>query len=172
MNHAKVAGPMTRLQSRMPDVVRRGVAFLDGERMLPLRYGLVAGVVGLPVSILQLAVILYVYERFFGGYNTLTLNALWLFNFELGLLRNFVLHCWYTWRMEPTWLRLRHAHVAAAGALVIDLAAFNAIIYFTAIVPLAQVFGAGAGFGFNYGYNTLKTFSTGKRPTVIEQVAP
>ena len=140
---------------------------------LLVRYGLVAGALGVPASIAQLAVLLWAYEAAVGDYGWLALNALWLVNFEIGLLRNFVLHCAYTWHMEPTWGRVRHAHVAAAGALIIDIIAFNVVVLTTDIIPLAQVFGAGSGFLFNFGYNKFKTFSQGRQvPVSIERVAP
>ena len=153
------------------DTLRRLAGKLDTERMLPIRYGLTAGVIGVPGSILQLWAMLFIWEAIFGGYNTLTLNALWLLNFEIGLFRNFALHCAYTWKLKPTWGRLRHAHVAAIGALIIDLAAFNIVVYTTGIVLLAQVFGAGSGFGFNFGYNKLKTFAQRRHLITIEEVA-
>jgi len=152
--------------------LRRYASMLDTERMLPLRYLLVAGVIGVPGSIVQLTVMLWAYERLAGGYGTLALNVLWLLNFEIGLLRNFVLHCKYTWRMPPTWRRLHHAHVAAAGAAAIDLGAFNAVVITTGIIPLAQLFGASTGFFFNFGYNKLKTFASGARPPVVKEVTP
>ncbi len=153
------------------DSLRRYKQMLDTERMLPVRYALTAGVIGVPGSIAQLWVMLYAYQHVVGSYGTLTLNAFWLLNFELGLLRNFGLHCAYTWHMKPTWARLRHAHVAALGALVIDLAAFNVVVYTTGIILLAQIFGAGSGFGFNFGYNKLKTFAVRRQRVAIEQVA-
>jgi putative flippase GtrA len=138
---------------------------------LIVRYGLIAGVIGVPASIAQLAVLLWGYERAFGDYGWLALNAVWLVNFEIGLLRNFVMHCAYTWHMRPTWERVRHAHVAATGAVIIDLIAFNVVVMTTGIIPLAQVFGAGSGFIFNFGHNALKTFAHGRK-VVIERVAP
>ncbi len=127
---------------------------------LLVRYVLVTGALGLPASILQLTVLLWLYRHFVGAYGTLELNGMWVVNFELGLLRNFLLLCAYTWSTRPTWRRLQHAHVAAAGAFVIDIIAFNAVVFATGIVPLAQLFGAGSGFLFNFGYNKLKTFAT------------
>ncbi len=175
MNEAEVltSERVERATRRSPgvlDTLRRYGHKLDGDRMLPVRYGLTAGVIGVPGSILQLWVMLFAWEAIFGGYNTIVLNALWLLNFELGLFRNFALHCAYTWKMKPTWARLRHAHVAAIGALIIDLAAFNFVVYTTGIVLVAQVFGAGSGFGFNFGYNKLKTFAQ-RRRVAVEEVA-
>ncbi len=126
---------------------------------LLVRYVLVTGALGLPASILQLAILLWLYRHFVGAYGTIELNGMWVLNFELGLVRNFLLLCAYTWSARPTWRRLQHAHVAAAGAFVIDIIAFNAIVFVTGIVPLAQFFGAGSGFLFNFGYNKLKTFA-------------
>ncbi len=143
---------------------------LESDRTLALRYIFVAGVVGVPASMLQLTAMLYIYGRVVGDYGPIALNALWLLNFEIGLLRNFALHCGYTWRMSPTWVRLRHAHVAALGALVIDLAAFNAVVFLTGILPLAQLSGAGSAFGFNFAYNRIKTFASGSRRPVIDPV--
>ncbi len=137
------------------DALLRGPVFV--------RYLIVAGVVGVPGSIAQLMAMIWLYELFVADVGTLTLNGLWVVNFEMGLLRNYALHCLFTWRTRPTWGRLRHAHVAASGALVIDLAAFNAVTFATGIVPLAQLAGAGTGFGFNFAYNSLKTFAAGDR---------
>ena len=53
----------------------------------------------------------------------------------------------------------KHAHVAATGAFVIDILAFNVVHRTTGIVPLAQLFGAGSGFVFNFLYNKMRTFS-------------
>jgi putative flippase GtrA len=128
---------------------------------LPLfaRYILVTGVIGLPASIVQLWALVHGYGALTGDVNTIELNALWIVNFEIGLLRNYGMLCAYTWQAPPTWQRTRHAHVAASGALVIDLIAFNAVVYATGIIPLAQLVGATAGFAFNYTYNSLKTFT-------------
>lgn len=136
---------------------------------LIVRYGLVSGALGVPLSIAQLTVMLWIYGTFVGDYGLLVLNGLWLLNFELGLLRNFGLHCAYTWRLKPTWHRLRHAHVAAVGAVIIDLIAFNGVVLLTGIIPLAQVAGASSGFVFNFGYNRLKTFRG--EQTTMEGVA-
>jgi putative flippase GtrA len=152
------------------DWILRRARLSESDRMLALRYVLVAGVVGVPASMLQLTAMLFLYGRFVGDYGTLVLNALWLLNFEIGLLRNFAFHCGYTWRMSPTWARLRHAHVAALGALLIDLAAFNVVVFLTGILPLAQLFGAGSAFGFNFAYNRIKTFASGARQPVIDPV--
>ncbi len=126
---------------------------------LVVRYGLVAGIIGIPASIAQLALLIWAYHRMVGPYNTLTLDGLWVINFELGMLRNYVMHCAYTWRTPSTWQRFWHAHVAAGGASVIDFATFNAVVALTGIVPLAQTAGPAAGFVFNFGYNKLKTFA-------------
>ncbi len=152
---------------RAAELWSRNVSRLGADQLLILRYVLVAGVIGVPASVLQLAVILSLYGHLVGSYGTLTLNALWLVNFELGLLRNFGLHCLYTWKTAPSRRRLWHGHVAAAGALVIDMAAFNLVVFLTGIIPLAQVFGAGSGFGFNFLYNKLKTFAL---PSVAQEV--
>ena len=140
-------------------------------RELPLfvRYGIVSGAMGVPASILQLTVMVWVYRAIFGDVGTIALNVLWLVNFEIGLLRNFAAHCWFTWGTKPTWRRIQHAHVAASGALVIDLVAFNAVVYFTHIIPLAQLFGAGSGFMFNFSYNKLKTFSVQRDLATLER---
>jgi putative flippase GtrA len=126
---------------------------------LLVRYILVSGVLGVPASILQLSAMLYIYRAFLGHYNSLELNLMWVLNFEIGLLRNFGLHCLYTWRMRPTWRRVRHAHIAAVGAFVIDISVFNMVVLVTGVVPLAQLFGASSGFVFNFAYNKLKTFA-------------
>ncbi len=124
-----------------------------------MRYGLVAGVIGIPASIAQLAALIWVYHRLVGPYNTITLDGLWVINFELGMLRNYALHCAYTWRTRSTWQRLSHAHLAAAGASIIDFATFNLVVVLTGIVPLGQAAGPVAGFGFNFTYNKFKTFA-------------
>jgi putative flippase GtrA len=129
------------------------------QRPLLVRYLLVSGVVGVPASILQLAFILFLCRAFFGGYSRIELNLMWVLNFELGLLRNFGLHCLYTWRMRPTRRRLYHAHIAAAGAFVIDIIVFNAVVLVIGIIPLAQLAGASSGFALNFTYNRFKTFS-------------
>lgn len=124
-----------------------------------VRYVLVAGVLGVPLSIAQLWVMLWMYGALIGEPGLIAVNALWFVNFEIGLLRNFGLHCAYTWQIPPSWQRTRDAHVAAVGAIVIDFAAFNAVLLATGIVPLAQLVGAASGFVFNYGYNKVKTFA-------------
>ena len=167
----RIEAPAPPAAAGLADTLRRFARKLDTDRMLPIRYGLTAGVIGVPGSILQLWAMLFIWEAIFGGYSTLTLNALWLLNFEIGLFRNFALHCAYTWKMKPTWGRLRHAHIAAIGALVIDLAAFNIVVYTSGIVLLAQVFGAGSGFGFNFGYNKLRTFAQRRHHITTEEVA-
>jgi len=129
------------------------------QRPLLVRYILVSGVLGVPASILQLALMLFLYRTLFGGYTRIELNLMWILNFELGLLRNFGLHCLYTWRMRPTWRRLYHAHIAAIGAFVIDIVAFNAVVFVSGIVPLAQLCAACSGSALNFTYNRFKTFS-------------
>jgi putative flippase GtrA len=124
-----------------------------------MRYIFVAGVIGLPASILQLMALIWAYGGLTGHVGTIELNVLWLINFEMGLLRNFALHCLFTWNQRPTWSMTRHAHVAASGAIVIDLIAFNLVVFATGIIPLAQLAGATSGFAFNYTYNSLKTFA-------------
>jgi putative flippase GtrA len=138
-----------------------GIRYLLSFRQPPLtvRYILVSGVLGVPASILTLGATLYLYRTFVGQYNSFELNVMWVFNFELGLLRNFGLHCLYTWRMRPTWRRLYHAHVAAAGAFIIDIIVFNTVVSVSGVVPLAQLTGASSGFVFNFSYNKLKTFA-------------
>lgn len=138
---------------------------------LMARYVLVSGAIGVPGAIVQLWAMRWIYTWAFGGVNTIELNALWILNFEIGLVRNFLMHCFYTWGLPPTRERVRHAHVAAIGAIIIDLIAFNAVVQFTGMIPLAQVIGAGTGFVFNYGYNKLKTFALANRITV-EGVTP
>ena len=66
--------------------------------------------------------------------------------------------------MPATWARLRHAHVAAIGALLIDLAAFNLVVWSTGIIPIAQFAGATSGSGFNFVYNQIRTFRRPARP--------
>ena len=129
------------------------------QRPLLARYILVSGVVGVPVSILQLTFMLFLYRTFFGEYTRWELNLMWVLNFELSLLRNFGLHCLYTWRMRPTWRRLYHGHIAAVGAFVVDIIVFNVVVLVSGIVPLAQLTGACSGFVLNFTYNRFKTFS-------------
>lgn len=143
---------------RRDGALGRVVAFLADRPPLLVRYVLVSGVIGVSASIVQLWLMVWLYQAIVGNYNHLELNALWLINFEVGLLRNFGLHCAYTWRMPPTSERLKHAHVAATGAFVIDIICFNVVVALTGIIPLAQLLGAGSGFFFNFGYNKLKTF--------------
>lgn len=126
---------------------------------LMVRYVLVSGAFGVPASIGQLALMLLVYRSVLGDYGFLALNAMWIANFELGLMRNYLLHCAYTWGMRPTWGRTRDAHVAAIGAFLVDIVVFNSIVFATGIVPLAQLVGAGSGFGFNFTFNRFKTFA-------------
>ena len=142
-------------------------AFVD-NRWLTVRYIVVSGAFGVPASIAQLTAMLFLYRHIVGSYGFVALNAMWVLNFEISLVRNFLLHCWVTWRKEPTWRRLRHAHVAATGAFVIDIAAFNAVHRITGIVPLAQLFGAGSGFAFNFLYNKMRTFSASSEHRVEE----
>ncbi|MGA2284863.1 MAG: GtrA family protein [Dehalococcoidia bacterium] len=156
---AALAGGSAEMPCDGGTVARIWRLILSLQQPLLVRYVLVSGVVGLPASILQLALLLFLYRVFFGPYSTLQLNLMWIINFELGLLRNFGCHCLYTWRMRPTWRRLWHAHVAAVGAFVIDIIVFNVIVFVTGIIPLAQLFGAGSGFAVNFTYNKLKTFT-------------
>jgi putative flippase GtrA len=149
-------GEMTRV-SRATVGIRNILS--SPQPPLLIRYILVAGVLGVPASILQLATMLYLYRAFVGHYNSLELNLMWILNFELSLLRNFGLHCLYTWRMRPTWRRLYHGHVAAAGAFVIDIIVFNFVVFMTGVVPLAQLSGACSGFVLNFAYNKFKTFA-------------
>jgi putative flippase GtrA len=140
-------------------------------RSLPLivRYGIVSGALGLPASIAQLMLLIFAYQALVGHVGPLALNALWLVNFEIGLLRNFLLHCWYSWGIPPTWTRVRHAHVAATGALIVDLVAFNLVVMTTHIIPLAQLFGASSGFLVNFLYNKFKTFAVTTEPAIVER---
>lgn len=141
------------------------------EPLLFVRYVLVSGVLGVPLSIVTLWGMIWAYEQVFGDYNWLTLNILFLLNFELGLTRNFLLHCAFTWRLLPSWRRYRHAHVAAVGALAIDIVMFNVVLHATGILFVAQIFSAGSGFAFNFLYNRFKTFSRPKRPEVMAEEA-
>jgi putative flippase GtrA len=145
-----------------------GIRYLLSFRQPPLvvRYILVSGVLGVPASILTLGATLYLYRTFVGQYNSLELNLMWVLNFEISLLRNFGLHCLYTWRMRPTWRRLYHGHIAAMGAFVIDISVFNTMVAVTGVVPLAQLAGASSGFVFNFTYNKLKTFARLKQSGV------
>ena len=143
-------------------------SILGPEPLLFVRYVLVSGVIGVPLSIVTLWGMIWVYKHFFGDYNWLTLNVLFLLNFELGLTRNFLLHCGFTWRLMPSWRRYRHAHVAAVGALAIDIGMFNIVLHTTGILFVAQIFSAGSGFAFNFLYNRMKTFS---RPKLTETMA-
>jgi putative flippase GtrA len=129
------------------------------QQPLLARYILVSGVVGVPASILQLTFMLFLYRAFFGEYTRWELNLMWVLNFELSLLRNFGLHCLYTWRMRPTWRRLYHGHIAAVGAFVVDIIVFNVVVQLSGILPLAQLSGASSGFALNFTYNRFKTFS-------------
>ena len=154
-------------RARQPEPVGALQSFWRAVLRLPVfgRYIVVSAIVGLPASILQLMALVWVYGLFIGNVSTIELNALWIVNFEMGLLRNYALHCVFTWRTPPTWQRTRHAHVAASGAILIDLVAFNAVVYATGIIPLAQLAGAGTGFLFNFTYNSLKTFDrSGREP--------
>jgi putative flippase GtrA len=132
---------------------------LSLQQPLLVRYLLVSGVLGVPASLLQLMFMLFLYRAFFGGYTRLELNLMYILNFELNFLRNFGLHCLYTWRMRPTWRRLYHAHIAAVGAFVVDITVFNVVFLFSGIVPLAQLSGGSSGVALNFTYNRLKTFS-------------
>jgi putative flippase GtrA len=136
----------------------------NGEHRLITRYLLVSGVFGVPASILQLQAMLWAYEAFVGDYDRLILNALWIVNFEIGLSRNFLLFCAFTWRTPPTWMRYGHAHVAAIGAFVVDITVFNLVVTLTGVVLIGQVCGAGSGFFFNFLYNRFRTFGAAEAP--------
>jgi putative flippase GtrA len=138
-------------------------AWANGEHTLLTRYIMVSGVVGLPLSIATLQVMIWGYESLIGDYNRLTLNVMWVINFELGLLRNFFLHCAFTWKTNPTRRRLAHIHVAAMGAFVIDIVAFNVVLLLTHVILIAQVIGASSGFFCNFLYNRLRTFGAPQR---------
>ena len=142
----------------------------NGEHTLFTRYVLVSGVFGVPASILQLQAMILAYELVFGDYNRLTLNLMWILNFEIGLLRNFFLHCAFTWKTTPSRRRLAHVHVAAIGAFVIDIIAFNVVHAVTGIVLVAQIFGASSGFLCNFLYNRFRTFGSPRRKdeTLVE----
>lgn len=136
----------------------RGRFLTRSESLLTARYLLVSGVFGVPASIVQLAAIGWLYTYYFGDFNHLELNAMAIVNFEISLMRNYIGHCAFTWRMRPTWRRARHAHVAAIGAFVISLTVFNIVEYTIDIIPLAQLAGAASGFALNFSYNKFKTF--------------
>jgi len=140
-------------------------AWANGEHKLLTRYLLVGGVFGLPASIVTLQVMIWLYGTFIGDYNRLALNAMWIVNFEIGLTRNFLLHCAFTWRTEPTRRRFLHVHVAAIGAFFIDIIAFNVVLTMTDVILLAQVIGASSGFSCNFIYNRLRTFGPPNRVT-------
>lgn len=162
MNQTKTPILVTT-DGRHANMVRLGGAARTWRlaRSLPLlvRYAIVSGAIGLPASIVQLMLLVYGYQAFIGHVGPLVLNALWLVNFEIGLLRNFFLHCLYSWGVPPTRTRVQHAHVAAMGALVVDLIAFNVVVATTHVIPFAQLCGAGSGFLVNFFYNKLKTFA-------------
>lgn len=138
-------------------------AWANGEHRLLTRYVLVGGVVGVPASIVTLQAMIWAYGAVFGDYNRLALNAMWILNFELGLTRNFLLHCAFTWRTEPTRRRFAHVHVAAIGAFFMDIIAFNVVLNVTGVILIAQVIGASSGFSCNFIYNRLRTFGPPKR---------
>ena len=50
-----------------------------------------SGVFGVPASIAQLTVMLFLYRHLVGPYGFIALNALWVLNFEMSLVRNFLL---------------------------------------------------------------------------------
>jgi len=144
-------------------------AWANGEHKLLTRYIAVSGAFGLPASIITLQLMVWAYEAAIGDYNRLTLNAMWVVNFEIGLLRNFILHCLITWRTEPTWRRLGHIHVAAIGAFFIDIVAFNIVYWFTEVLIIAQVIGASSGFFCNFLYNRLRTFGSPQRAATADE---
>jgi putative flippase GtrA len=134
-----------------------------GEHLLLTRYVLVSGAFGVPASIIQLQVMIWAYETIFGDYNRLTLNLMWILNFEFSLVRNYLLHCRFTWKTNPTRRRFVHVHVAAIGAFVIDIVAFNVVHAITGVVLIAQIFGASSGFLCNFLYNRFRTFGAPTR---------
>jgi putative flippase GtrA len=135
----------------------------SAESRLLTRYVLVSGAFGLPASIIQLRLMLWGYEWAFGEYDRLILNALWIVNFELSLMRNFLLHCLISWRVKPTRRKAGHAHVAATGAFVIDIIAFNVVHILTDVLIIAQIFGASSGFFCNFLYNRFRTFGAPRK---------
>jgi putative flippase GtrA len=149
-----------------------GGAWANGEHKLFTRYVLVSGAFGLPASIVQLQAMVWVYEAWFGDIDRIMLNVLWVFNFEFSLVRNFLLHCAFTWRTNPTRKRLAHVHVAAGGAFVIDFIAFNVVLLFTDIILIAQVFGASSGFLCNFLYNRFRTFGAPSRANEEREPVP
>ena len=138
-------------------------AWANGEHTLFTRYVLVGGVFGVPASIVTLQAMIWAYGTLFGDYSRIALNAMWVLNFEVGLIRNFLLHCAFTWRTEPTRRRFVHVHVAAIGAFFMDIVAFNVVLSVTGVILIAQVLGASSGFSFNFIYNRLRTFGPAKR---------
>jgi putative flippase GtrA len=136
----------------------------SGENTLLTRYILVGGVIGLPASIVQLQATLWTYQALLGHYDRLVLNAFWVFNFETGLIRNFLLFCAFTWRTQSTWKRFGHVHVAAIGAFIIDMTVFNVAVTLTGVVLIGQVLGAGSGFFCNFLYNRFRTFGAPEVP--------
>jgi putative flippase GtrA len=158
-----ISATASTLRGRARDFTGRARA--NGEHALFTRYVLVSGVFGLPASIIQLRLMLIAYHALIGDHNFWTLNAMWIANFELGLVRNFLLHCAVTWRTEPTLRRLGHMHVAAIGAFVIDIIAFNATLWLTGVIIIAQFVGASSGFGCNFLYNRLRTFGAPRTST-------
>lgn len=155
-----VLAAASKLQELARTLAHRARA--NGEHLLFTRYVLVSGVFGVPASILQLQAMIWAYEAIIGDYDRVTLNMMWILNFEIGLLRNFFLHCAFTWRTSPTWKRLAHVHVAAIGAFVIDIVAFNLVLLVTGVVLIAQVFGASSGFLCNFLYNRFRTFGAAR----------
>lgn len=144
-------------------------AWANGEHKLLTRYIMVSGVVGLPLSIITLQAMIWAYQAIVGDYTRLTLNGMWVVNFELGLLRNFFLHCAFTWKTNPTRRRLAHIHVAAIGAFLIDFAAFNIVLLLTEVILIAQVVGASSGFFCNFLYNRLRTFGSPQRAATADE---
>lgn len=142
----------------------------SSEHKLITRYVIVGGVIGVPASILQLQAMLWGYHAVLGHYDRLILNAFWIINFEVGLTRNFLLFCAFTWRTQPSWKRYGNVHVAAIGGFIFDFTVFNIVVAVTGVVLFGQVCGAGSGFFFNFLYNRFRTF--GAPESVKEEPLP
>jgi hypothetical protein len=159
---ADIAGRASR------SLVERAIGFVKAPP-LGARYIIVSGVIGVPLSIATLQAMVFIYKYFSGGdIGRIPLNGLWLLNFEIGLTRNFLGFCFYTWRTKPTRRQFQHIHVAAIGALVIDIVAFNVVYHVTGVLLIAQVFGASSGFFLNFAYNNLLTFAGVRHHAVID----